>query len=117
MSGTPVFYSENLLFSFFFYSFFYSVVLSTLLSINVAKIRIKAEYTTRKRKSMINCDKQNLIISIENSINFIGSHLDSANKTIAYILRKHGVRDLKKESIHTLQDLFNELYAIEADLC
>ena len=65
---------------------------------------------------MKNCDKQNLIVSIESSIDFIESHLDSADKTIVFILKKHGVKNLKKASIHTLQDLFNELYAIEADL-
>lgn len=65
---------------------------------------------------MKNCDKQNLIISIESSIDFIESHLDSADKSIAFILKKHGVRNLEKASIYTLQDLFSELYAIEADL-
>lgn len=65
---------------------------------------------------MKNCDKQNLIISIESSIDFIESHLDSADKSIAFILKKHGVRNLEKASIYTLQDPFSELYAIEADL-
>ena len=65
---------------------------------------------------MKNCNKQNLIIGIESSIDFIESHLDSADKTIAFVLKKHGVRNLEKASTHTLQDLFNELYAIEADL-
>lgn len=65
---------------------------------------------------MKNSDKQNLVISIESSIDFIESHLDSADKTIAFVLKKHGVRNLEKASIHTLQELFNELYAIEADL-
>ena len=57
---------------------------------------------------MKNCDKQNLIISIESSIDFIESHLDSADKTIAFVFKKHSVRNL--------QNLFSELYAIEADL-
>ena len=65
---------------------------------------------------MKNSDKQNLVISIESSIDFIESHLDSADKTIAFVLKKHGVRNLEKTRIHTLQDLFSELYAIEADL-
>ena len=65
---------------------------------------------------MKNCDKQNLIITIESSIDFIESYLDSADKTVAFVLKKHGVRDLEKTSIQTLQDLFSELYAIEADL-
>lgn len=65
---------------------------------------------------MKNCDKQNLIISIENSIDFIESHLDSADKTVAFVLKKHDVRNLERASLSTLQDLFNELYAIEADL-
>ena len=65
---------------------------------------------------MKNSNRQNLVISIESSIDFIESHLDSADKTIAFILKKQGVRNLEKASIHTLQELFNELYAIEADL-
>ena len=65
---------------------------------------------------MKNCDKQNLIVSIESSIDFIASHLDSADKTIVFVLKKHGVKILEKASIHTLQDLFNEMYAIEVDL-
>lgn len=65
---------------------------------------------------MKNSDKQSLVINIENSIDFIESHLDSAYKIIAFILKKHGVKNLEKASIHTLQDLFSELYAIEADL-
>lgn len=66
---------------------------------------------------MKNRDKKNLIISIESSIDFIESQLDSADKTIACVLKKHGVKNLTRASVHTLQDLFNELYAIEADLC
>lgn len=61
---------------------------------------------------MKNCDKQNLIISID----FIESHLDSADKTVAFVLKKHDVRNLERASLSTLQDLFNELYAIEVDL-
>lgn len=68
-------------------------------------------------KSMQSGHKQNLIISIESSIDFIESHLDSADKTIAFVLKKHGIRDLERASIHTLQNIFNELYAIKADLC
>ena len=112
---TLFFHSENLLILFFFHSFFVSAVLSTILSTNTAKIRIEAEYTTRRRKLMKNCGKQNLIISIESSIDFIESHLVSADKTIAYVFKKHGIRDLERTSMHTLQDLFNELYAIETD--
>ena len=60
--------------------------------------------------------KQNLIICIESSIDFIESHLDSAEETIAFVLKKHGVRNLERVSYSTLQNLFNELYTIEADL-
>lgn len=61
-------------------------------------------------------NKQDLIISIENSIDFIGTHLDSADKTVAFVLKKHGVKNLEKASFSTLQGVFNELYAIETDL-
>ena len=37
---------------------------------------------------MKNSDKQNLVISIESSIDFIESHLDSADKTIAFVLKQ-----------------------------
>ena len=60
--------------------------------------------------------KQNLIISIERSIDFIESHPDSADKTIAFVLKKYGIRNLERVSYSTLQALFNELYAIEVDL-
>ena len=66
---------------------------------------------------MKNRDKKNLIISIESSIDFIESQLDSADKTIAFVLKKHGVKNLTRASVHTLKNLLNELYAIEADLC
>ena len=65
---------------------------------------------------MKNRDKQNLIISIENSIEFIESHLDSTDKTIEFVFKKHGVGNLERADLCTLQDLFSELYAIEADL-
>ena len=66
---------------------------------------------------MKNYDKQNLIISIENSMDFIESYLDSADETIAFVLKKYDVKNLTSASIYTLQDIFNELYAIDADLC
>lgn len=62
------------------------------------------------------CDNKNLIISIENSIAFIKTHLDSSDKVITFIFKKHGVKNLEKASLDTLQDLFNEIYAIEADI-
>ena len=65
---------------------------------------------------MKTCSKQNLIISIENSIDFIASHLDSADQTIELVLKKHGVKSLERAKLGILQDLFSELYAIEADL-
>lgn len=61
-------------------------------------------------------NRQDLIISIENSIDFIGTHLDSADKIVAFVLKKYGVKNLEKASFSTLQNVFNELYAIEADL-
>lgn len=65
---------------------------------------------------MKNCDRQDLIISVENSIAFIESHLDSDDKTIAFVLKKHGVRNLERASLSTLQELFNELYDIEINI-
>ena len=65
---------------------------------------------------MENHDRQNLMINIENSIVFIESHLDSADKTVESVFKRHGVRDLEKASLSSLYDIFSELYAIEADL-
>ena len=86
---TPVFsFRKSSDFILFFHSFFVSAVLSKILSTSTAKIRIEAEYDKEEEKSMKNCDKQNLIISIESSIDFIESHLDSADKTIAFVFKK-----------------------------
>ena len=60
--------------------------------------------------------RQDLIISIENSVDFIKSCLDSADETVAFIFKKHGVSDLDKASLSALNELFNEIYAIEANL-
>lgn len=65
---------------------------------------------------MKNSIRKDLIISIENCINFIGAHLDSADKVVESVLKKHRVRNLKKASLSALNDIFSELYAIEADL-
>lgn len=65
---------------------------------------------------MENHDRQNLMINIENSIAFIESHLDSGDKTVESVFKRHGARDLEKASLSSLYDLFSELYAIEADL-
>lgn len=54
---------------------------------------------------MKNYDKQNLIISIENSMDFIESYLDSADETIAFVLKKYDVKNLTSASIYTLQDI------------
>ena len=61
-------------------------------------------------------DKQDLITSIENCISAILSHPESDDRTIVFAFRKHGVKDLYRASLGTLQDLFNELFALEADL-
>lgn len=65
---------------------------------------------------MSDYSRQDLIISIENSVKFIESCLDSADETIAFVFKKYGVSNLEKASLSTLNELFNELYVIEADL-
>ena len=65
---------------------------------------------------MKNGSRKDLIISIENCIDFIGAHLDSADKVVWAVLKKHRVRDLDKASLSAHNDIFSELYAIEADL-
>lgn len=65
---------------------------------------------------MNNYDKQSLISSIEGSINFITSHMDSADTIIAFVFKKHEVRSLEKTSASKLEDLFSEIHAIENDI-
>ena len=65
---------------------------------------------------MENHDRQNLMINIENSITFIESQLDSADKTVESVFKRYSVRDLEKASLSSFKDLFNELYDTESDL-
>lgn len=65
---------------------------------------------------MKNSSRKDLIISIENCIGSIGTHLDSADKVVGSVLKKRRVRNLEKASLSALNDIFSELYAIEADL-
>mgnify|MGYP001183381689 FL=1 len=65
---------------------------------------------------MKTCSRKDLIISIENCIDSIGAHTDSADKAVGSVLKKHQVRNLEKASLSVLNDIFSELYAIEADL-
>lgn len=65
---------------------------------------------------MKTCSRKDLIISIENCIDSIDAQSDSADKIVGFVLKKHQVRNLKKASLSVLNDIFSELYAIEADL-
>lgn len=65
---------------------------------------------------MKTCSRKDLIISIENCIDFIGAHSDSVDKIVGSVLKKHRVRNLEKASLRVRNDIFSELYAIEADL-
>lgn len=65
---------------------------------------------------MKTCSRKDLIISIENCIDSIGAHSDSADKVVGSVLKKHRARNLEKASLSILNDIFSELYAIEADL-
>lgn len=65
---------------------------------------------------MKNYDRQNLIVGIENSIAIIESRLDSAEKIIESVFERRCVRNIEDATMGTLEVLFSELYAIEADL-
>lgn len=65
---------------------------------------------------MKNYDRQNLIVGIENSIAIIESRLDSAEKIIESVFERRCVRNIEDATMSTLEVLFSELYAIEADL-
>ena len=59
-------------------------------------------------------DKQDLIVGIENSIALIEFRSDSADEIIESVFKRHCVRNIA--TMNTLEVLFSELYAIEADL-
>ena len=65
---------------------------------------------------MKTCSCKDLIISIENCIESIDAQSDSADKIVGFVLKKHRVRNLEKANLSVLNDIFSELYAIEADL-
>lgn len=59
-------------------------------------------------------ERENLIISIENSAAYIAS--ENKLETVDFILAKYGVESIEQIPDCYLSEVFNELDAIEADI-
>lgn len=59
-------------------------------------------------------ERENWIINIENTASTISSQVGSA--VVDAVFQKYGAKSVEDLNSHDLQDVFNELYAIEADL-
>lgn len=59
-------------------------------------------------------ERENWIINIENTASTISSQVGSA--VVDAVFQKYSAKSVEDLNPHDLQDVFNELYAIEADL-
>ena len=59
-------------------------------------------------------ERENWIINIENTASTISSQVGSA--VVDAVFQKYGAKSVEDLSPNDLQDVFNELYAIETDL-
>ena len=63
---------------------------------------------------MTNKERQNWIISIENTSAFVESYLGSA--VVQSVLERFGAQSIEELNPSDLPEVFSELYAIEADI-
>ena len=63
---------------------------------------------------MTGFERENLIISIENSAAYIAS--ENKPETVNFVLEKYGAASIEQIASSDLSEVFSELYAIEADL-
>lgn len=59
-------------------------------------------------------ERKNWIANIENTASFIETEIGA--ETVDFVLGKYGAKSVEQISSSDLPDVFNELYAIEADL-
>lgn len=59
-------------------------------------------------------ERNNWIANIENTASFIETEIRA--ETVDFVLGKYGAKSVEQISSSDLPDVFNELYAIEADL-
>lgn len=59
-------------------------------------------------------ERENWITNIDNTASFITSEIGS--ETVDFVLGKYGASSIEDISDDDLLEVFNELYAIEADL-
>ncbi len=59
-------------------------------------------------------ERENWIINIENTASTISSQIGSA--VVDAVFLKYGVKSINDLNPHDLQNVFNELYAIESDI-
>lgn len=82
-------------------------------------IRMSASYSvrdqgTRRGEKMTRLERENWLISIENSMAYISDEI--GNESIDFILGKYGVKSAEQIAPADLPNIFSELYGIEADL-
>ena len=65
-------------------------------------------------KNVTKDERENWIINIENTASTISSQVGSA--IVDAVFQKYGAKSVEDLNPNDLQDVFNELYAIEADL-
>ena len=65
-------------------------------------------------KTVTKDERENWIINIENTASTISSQVGSA--VVDAVFQKYGAKSVEDLNSNDLQDVFNELYAIEADL-
>lgn len=63
---------------------------------------------------MTRTERENWIVNIENTASFIASEI--GEEVVTSTLYKYGAKSVTHISSFDLPDVFNELYAIEADL-
>lgn len=63
-------------------------------------------------------ERENWIINIENTASTISSQLGSAvvDAVVDTVVQRYGAKSIEDLNPNDLSDVFNELYAIEADL-
>lgn len=73
----------------------------------------KIEITTVRGAEMMRAERENWIVSIENTADFIASEIGS--ETVDFVLGRYGASSIESISDSDLSEVFGELYAIETD--
>lgn len=74
----------------------------------------KKNQQSQRRKNMTKQEHENWIINIENTCSTICTQIGSA--TVVSVFQRYGASNIEDLNTGDLPDVFDELYAIEADL-